>query len=53
MPVEQQKCATFAESGKTYDELQSEWSENNAGLINTVAGNIADSMYDFNRAADD
>ena len=52
MPVDQQKCATFAESGKTYDELQSEWSENNAGLINTVAGNIADSMYDFNRAAE-
>lgn len=52
MPVEQQKCATFAESGKTYDELQSEWSENNAGLINTVAGNIVDSMYDFNRAAE-
>ena len=53
MPVELEKCATFAESGKTYDELQSEWAENNAGLIDTVASNIVESMYDFNRAAEE
>ena len=51
--VSLEKCRDYTNDGeKTYDQVREEWAENNAGLINTVAGNIADSMYDFNRAAE-